>query len=267
MCIRDRSAAARRRAARGRPGTASCRAPAAGEEAVEREPAGARIVGQQLRMRDLAAVEDRAGVEDHPVPARRHGRDLLEEGVRGGHVAGAPVSYTHLDVYKRQGLIMKIQGKILLVCAGAISLIAIIKTSMYVADSVVKKKYSSYSEVVDDEAIIHGMAPDFLPRSATKISAVRDLNADTLQVEFSFGNDFDGFLSEKKKARMSWPIAILDETSLSRVDVDRLQVISNFGSRQECASHLVVDMQTRIAIYIYNFAPHKAGCLEKAESL
>lgn len=162
---------------------------------------------------------------------------------------------------------MRTRRNMLIICGLAIFLVVIAKLFMHMADSVVQERYASYSDAIDKDAHIHGMVPVFLPRSATQIIAERDLDSDTLKVEFVFKNDFDGFLSEQSKKSMILPIGILDRTSLSEVDIDRLQVISSPGSVQECTSHLVVDMQARKAVYIYNLAPHIAGCLEKTEEL
>ena len=160
---------------------------------------------------------------------------------------------------------MRTRSIILIIFGFTIFLIVLAKLFMHMTDSVIRERYASYSEAINRKAPIHGMVPDFLPRSATKIIAARDLDSDTLTVEFSFENDFDDFLSGQKKNSMSLPMGILDGTFLSEVDIDRLQVISSPGSVQECTSHLVIDMQARIAVYIYNLAPHKAGCLEKNE--
>jgi hypothetical protein len=162
---------------------------------------------------------------------------------------------------------MNVRTKMLVVFGVTISLVIFAKIIMSMFDSVIRERYSSYSVAVDNGAHVHGMVPDFLPRSATQIVAERDLDSDTLKVEFSFDGDFDSFLFAKSKKNMALPMDILDGTSLGKVDVDRLQVISSPGYAQECASHLVVDLKARRAVYIYNLSPHKAGCLEKDESL
>ena len=107
------------------------------------------------------------------------------------------------------------------------------------------------------------MIPDFLPESATGIVSERDVESDTLIAEFSYGEDFDWFVMRNATNKMSIPTKILDGTSLEGSGVDILRLHSSRGAGRECASHLVVNMEMRKAVYIYNLSPHKAGCLEK----
>lgn len=159
---------------------------------------------------------------------------------------------------------MRIRKKVLFIGLSgmAVFLLILAKLPEFMDGGVVKEKYSSYHDAMSKEAIAHGMVPDFLPISATEIVAERNIDLDSLEVEFVFGSDFDGFLSGQKKNSRPLPGRVFEDTSLSEVDIGRLQFFSTSGSDQTCASHLVVDTQARRAVYIYNAAPHKAGCLE-----
>jgi hypothetical protein len=128
---------------------------------------------------------------------------------------------------------------------------------------VVQEKYLSHSEAISEGAFIQGMVPSFLPKSATKIIAERNVDLDTLTVDFVFESDFDAFLVGKKKTSLPLPTRVLEKTSLSDIDINELQVFSNPGSDQVCASHLVIDMKMRRAVYIYNVAPHRIGCWDE----
>src|SRR5436190_4305242 len=87
---------------------------------------------------------------------------------------------------------------------------------------VVRERFSSYSEAMDKGALIHGMVPAFLPNSATEITAERNIDLDTLTVEFAFGSDFDSFLFRQKRDNHPLPTNILAQTSFSNSDSNRL---------------------------------------------
>lgn len=151
--------------------------------------------------------------------------------------------------------------KVVLIAAAAVAVIVFaVFVSLVVSSNVIGERYSSYSDAVRNEAAAHGMVPDFLPWSATDIVAKRDLDADTLIVEFNYGNDFNASLLGLRKGRVSLPIEVLEATSFGKGDVGTLEVFSNDVAVGRCATHLVVEGQRRRAAYIYNLAPHKAGC-------
>ena len=73
----------------------------------------ARVVGIKFEIRDLAmkpnhtprAIRHTADVEINRIPVKIVTRRICREGAVQWHGIGHdPVSYTHLDVYKRQGV-------------------------------------------------------------------------------------------------------------------------------------------------------------------
>lgn len=152
-------------------------------------------------------------------------------------------------------------GVLLIGLGGVVAIVCIVFVLLAITSNEVRERYSSYSDAVDRDAEAHGMVPPFLPNSAVGIVAERDLDADTLIVEFTYGDDFDVNSVGLKKSSASLPDETLESTSLGKVDVDRLEVFSNIGSDRTCASHLVVEEAKRKAAYIYNIAPHRAGCV------
>lgn len=156
---------------------------------------------------------------------------------------------------------MRKRTKILLLGFGGVSASACILAGLLaVSGNVIRERYSSYSDAANKDAEAHGMVPTFLPRSAIAIAAKRDLDADTLIAEFTYGDDFDINLSGLSKSSTSLPAEILEATSLD--GIDGLEVFSDVGADGSCASHLVIDKRKRRAAYIYNLAPHRVGCTD-----
>lgn len=159
---------------------------------------------------------------------------------------------------------MKVQKKMVIywISGAALLLLGAYFLQFFIGDGTVLEKYSSYSEAYEREALAHGMIPDFLPKSATRIISERDVESDTLIAEFTYGEDFDEFVMRSATKNMSIPMSVLDGTSLEEVSADLLRLHTSRERGRECTSHLVVNVEMRQAVYVYNLAPHKAGCLE-----
>lgn len=68
---------------------------------------------------------------------------------------------------------------------------------------VVEEKYETYADAVNRNALEHGMIPDFLPKSASRIISIRNIDLNIYSCEFSYGDDFSDFLSSQITKRFT----------------------------------------------------------------
>jgi hypothetical protein len=126
----------------------------------------------------------------------------------------------------------------------------------------VEARYESYSEAALANAAAHGMVPDFLPRSASRIVAWRNLDLNIALTEFTYDPaDFDAFLRQLPSTPNDGaPVAALPRGS--EFDTSNPGKLDRFvvTERDGCTAQLVVNREQRRALYVYNAEPHVVGC-------
>ena len=125
----------------------------------------------------------------------------------------------------------------------------------------VEAKYESYQDATSANAAAHGMVPEFLPKSASRIVAWRNIDQNVTLAEFTYDPaDFDAFLGQLPSAPREAPVLPLPKGG--ELDMSNPGKLARFVvvGRDGCTAHLVVNRDQKRALYAYNTEPHAVGC-------
>lgn len=86
---------------------------------------------------------------------------------------------------------------ILLIVTGVVVLIVV---AVLWPRDVVELEFSTYKQAVAANAFENGALPTWMPKSATNIRSISNLDSNSAVVTFSFGPDFDTYLAAQKSA-------------------------------------------------------------------
>lgn len=100
---------------------------------------------------------------------------------------------------------MRLRTILLYVGSGLIVgfVVLVVGILMQPARDVVEESFETYYQAVNKGALENGLIPDFLPKSATRIIARRNIDLNTTLVEFSYKEeDFAAFLAMQVTAAL-----------------------------------------------------------------
>lgn len=136
------------------------------------------------------------------------------------------------------------------------STVALLVLALWATSSVVELEYANYEKAVAAGAIARQALPDRLPKSATDINSIRDLDNGGEVVTFRYGPDFDLYIAAQAAAAprtaKSLGIRLWDDRFTNLNEISYLPTVAFYDEHKDehMAGSLLINRVDRVALYI-----------------